>query len=77
MILVATAQAIPNQGSQNRRRERVDRSSPLPGNAGSRDIYFTAVELNCTGIRFYGDVALFLSQDTARQRSERYVGVAR
>jgi hypothetical protein len=50
-------------GKLKSRREAVDSSLPLPANATPADIYFTAVELNGTGIRFYGDVALLLRRD--------------
>jgi hypothetical protein len=54
----------PEPSKLESRRELVDRSLPLPGKARPCDIYFTAVELNGTGIRFYGDVALLLRRET-------------
>jgi hypothetical protein len=41
-------------------REKVDRALPIASNRSPADIYFGAVELNGTGIRFYGDVCLVL-----------------
>lgn len=42
------------------RRETVDASLPLKAGAKPSDVYFMAVELNGTGVRFYGDVSLLL-----------------
>ena len=50
----------PPPGESLGRRERVDRSLPLPDGAEPGGIYFAAVELNGTGIRFYGDYCLVL-----------------
>ncbi len=41
----------------------VDQALPLPDGRGPKDVYFCAVELNGSGIRFYGDVALVLRPD--------------
>lgn len=43
------------------RREIIDESLPLPNPGDYRKVYFGAVELNGTGIRFYGDVCLVLA----------------
>ena len=44
------------------RRERVDAALPRPPGATPADVYFMAVELNGTGVRYYGDIALFLER---------------
>jgi hypothetical protein len=41
-------------------RERVDASLPLQPGQDASDIYFCAVDLNGTGVRFYGDVSFVL-----------------
>lgn len=53
----------PEPGKPKSRREAVDSSLPLPANATPADVYFAAVELNGSGIRYYGDVALLLRRD--------------
>ncbi|MCR5868229.1 hypothetical protein [Aquincola sp. J276] len=45
------------------RRALVDSSLPLPPGQSPASTYFGAIELNGTGIRFYGDVCLVLSED--------------
>jgi hypothetical protein len=42
------------------RRETVDASLPLKVGQDPSNVYFMAVELNGTGVRFYGDVSLVL-----------------
>lgn len=46
-------------------RELVDRALPL-GRGKPENVYFGAVELNGSGIRFYGDVCLVLKRDALR-----------
>ena len=41
-------------------REIVDAALPLPAGRTPRDIYFGAMEVNGTGVQFYGDVCLVL-----------------
>jgi hypothetical protein len=53
----------PEPDEPKSRRETVDGALPLPPDAGPADVYFTAAELNGTGIRLYGDVSLFLLRD--------------
>jgi hypothetical protein len=53
----------PEPDKTLKRREKVDRALPLPDGSRPWDIYFTAVELNGAGIRFYGDVGLLLRKD--------------
>jgi hypothetical protein len=43
-------------------REIVDRALPLPAGTTARQVYFGAVELNGSGIRFYGDICLVLKR---------------
>jgi hypothetical protein len=50
----------PPPGGVLTTREKVDRALPISSNNTPKDIYFGAVELNGTGIRFYGDVCLVL-----------------
>lgn len=50
-------------GKTKSRREAVDSSLPLPAPATPASVYFAAVELNGSGIRYYGDVALLLRRD--------------
>jgi hypothetical protein len=47
------------------RRQVVDGSLPLPANVALRDVYFGAVDINGTGVRFYGDVCLVLHRHVA------------
>lgn len=41
----------------------VDAALPLPPGAGPGDIYFGALEMNGTGVRFYGDMCLVLKRE--------------
>lgn len=45
-------------------RVKVDSALPLEAPLTAKDVYFGALELNGTGIRFYGDVCLVLGRDT-------------
>lgn len=45
------------------RRALVDSALPLPPGQSPASTYFGAIELNGTGIRFYGDVCLVLRED--------------
>ena len=44
-------------------REIVDRALPLDEGVGADNVYFGAVELNGTGIRFYGDLCFVIKRD--------------
>jgi hypothetical protein len=47
-------------------RLRVDAALPLPAGKGPEDVYFGALEVTGTGIRFYGDICLVLHPDRVR-----------
>ena len=59
----ATASSIKTQISE--RRKLVDNALPLPIDASVSTTYFGAVDVNGTGVRFYGDVCLVLKRDEA------------
>ena len=50
-----------NKGASESRK-LVDAALPLPSGKTPRDIYYGAMELNGTGVHFYGDVCLVLSE---------------
>ena len=53
----------PEPGKRRKKREIVDAALPVASDTSPADIYFGSVELNGTGIRYYGDVCLVLSLD--------------
>ena len=55
----------PSKGASESRKT-VDAALPLPAGKTPDDIYFGAMELNGTGVHFYGDVCLVLSDVDAR-----------
>jgi hypothetical protein len=54
-----------NKFQVNERRKLVDNALPLPKGGSVPTIYFGAVDVNGTGVRFYGDVCLVLKRDEA------------
>lgn len=62
--LAALAQARGLSSPVSPSRLTVDAALPLPSSVAAKDVYFGAVELNGTGIRFYGDVCLVLRRDS-------------
>lgn len=54
------AHDLPHLRTVSATRERVDAALPLPAGYGAQDIYFLAIEINGTGVRFYGDLCLVL-----------------
>ena len=52
-----------NVAPPSERRKLVDSALPLPFNQAPSDTYFGTIELNGSGIRFYGDVCLVLKFD--------------
>ena len=55
--------ALVGLGNISRDRRTVDDALPLPATLAKEDVYFGAVELNGSGIRFYGDICLVLKRD--------------
>ncbi len=51
-----------------RTRQRVDAALPLPAGETPDNLYFLAVEVNGTGMRFYGDLCLVLRSTDSRVR---------
>jgi hypothetical protein len=50
-------------------REMVDRALPLPDGTTADRVYFGAVEVNGSGIRFYGDICLVLKRAVVDQET--------
>ncbi|MBX7481674.1 hypothetical protein [Qipengyuania qiaonensis] len=51
---------LPAPATVSATRQRVDAALPLPAGYTQQDIYFLALEVNGTGVRFYGDLCLVL-----------------
>jgi hypothetical protein len=63
--LAAESVTSGNHKHVNARRRLVDESLPLPEGASVENTYFGAVDVNGSGVRFYGDICLVLQRDQA------------
>jgi len=63
--LAAESVTSGNDKHVSARRKLVDESLPLPKGASVAETYFGAVDVNGSGVRFYGDVCLVLQRDYA------------